>query len=222
MVISPLVEIGIVTISLFMVCGFNHIREFGFFSDLLLFYISLVILTFIVLKIVRLICPLKPGVYRYSENPKECYIWNLQGFLFVTNLSLLWVNGLVPIPFRKLFYQLLGAKMGSGLISIGGMISDPSLIEIEENVLIGHDALLLGHLFTQSNGEDSLILGSIKVERGAIVGVRAVVSPGVVIEENATVMAMAFISPNTVIPAGEMWGGIPARRISGTDKKTTI
>jgi carbonic anhydrase/acetyltransferase-like protein (isoleucine patch superfamily) len=42
---------------------------------------------------------------------------------------------------------------------------------------------------------------------------RSVVLPGAVIEAGAIVAAGAVVAKNVRIPAGEIWGGVPARKI---------
>jgi len=43
--------------------------------------------------------------------------------------------------------------------------------------------------------------------------VRAVLLPGVEIGEGAIVGAGALVAKDTVIPPGEIWAGVPARKI---------
>ena len=45
------------------------------------------------------------------------------------------------------------------------------------------------------------------------VGVNVVVMPGVRIGEGSVIAAGAVVAPHTVIPSGEFWGGIPAKKI---------
>ena len=40
---------------------------------------------------------------------------------------------------------------------------------------------------------------------------------GVEIGDKAKVLAGSFVLPNTRIPPGELWGGIPARRLERTE-----
>jgi carbonic anhydrase/acetyltransferase-like protein (isoleucine patch superfamily) len=49
------------------------------------------------------------------------------------------------------------------------------------------------------------------------VGVNVVIMSGVRIEEDAVIAAGAVVPPNTVILTGELWGGVPARKIKGPD-----
>ncbi len=66
---------------------------------------------------------------------------------------------------------------------------------IGDDVTVGHMALL--HACT--------------VENGAFIGMKACLMDGVVVEENAMVAAGSLVTPGKRIPAGELWGGSPAR-----------
>ena len=157
--------------------------------------------------------PLREGTYSYARHSVETYVWTLQGFLCITNLSLFYENALLPPPLRKVFYQLLGAHMGKGIISIGGRLSDPYLIVIEEGATIGDEALLLPHAIGADETGDILILGKIEVKQGAIIGARTTIMPGVTIGERSMIKAMSLVTMNTQIPPNEIWAGIPARKV---------
>ena len=51
------------------------------------------------------------------------------------------------------------------------------------------------------------------VGEGAVVGIGSVPMPGACIGKYAVVAPGAVVPPGTNIPAHEMWGGIPARKI---------
>jgi hypothetical protein len=213
LVITPAVELALIAVSL--VCTFyvGSVFELGLFAKTVFFYVVLIAWTIFALKIIRVIHPLKEGVYSYDDDALTCYVWNLHAFLCITNLSLHYINGLLPPPLRKLFYILLGAKMGKGIISIGGRLVDPNLISIEENAMIGDDALLTPHAYARTSS-DVLILGRIEIKRGAIIGAKSIVMPGVTVGENSMVNAMSLVAMNTKIPPNEIWGGNPAVKLA--------
>jgi hypothetical protein len=213
-VVSPLVEVAILSLSFgglrLAEAFFPQVRAYSGLGKALLFYLAVLILTLIALKILRVLYPFEAGTFSYREDSFRCYIWNLYGFLFTTNLFFLRIPGLVPVPLRKPFYQLLGATMGRGIISISGQLEDPYFTTIEENAIIGHDALLLGHLIIPDGDDDRLILGHVTVRRGALIGARSILLPGVTVGAGSVVNAMSLVPMNTDIPPGEVWGGIPA------------
>lgn len=176
------------------------------------FFILQTAFTLIALKILRVFLPMKNGVYQYSTHPVECFGWNLYGFLCITHLNLFYDKILLPIPFRKGFYQLMGARIGGGIVPISGQLLDPHLITIGENAHIGEDAMITPHAVTADN---KIYIGEISIGAGAMIGAKSTLMPGVQVGDGAMVNAMSLVTMNTLINAGEVWGGIPARKLSG-------
>jgi hypothetical protein len=218
LVITPAVETAVLAISFLSVSILNRLVTADLFANVLLFYTVMIFWTMTVLKIIRELFPIKEGIYSYDDNALTCYIWNLHAFLCITNLSLHYINGLLPPPLRKLFYAALGAKMGKGIISIGGRLVDPHLITVEENAMIGDDALLTPHAYARTSS-DLLILGRIEIKRNAIVGAKSMILPGVTVGENSMISAMSLVPMNTKIPPNQIWGGNPAVKIADTSAR---
>jgi len=200
------IEMSLLLLSFLAAYAGHHAWHLGLFADVLVFYITLMGLTIITLKIVRTIFPPMDGHFTQKDHPNVLYIWRLINFLSMTNLFLHYQCSLLPTPIRKFFSQLLGAQIGKGLISIGGLIVDPYAITIEEEALIGHEALLLPSTLTA----DTLIRKRITVGRGAVIGARSILMPGVTVGEGSMVKAMSVVAQGTHIPPYEVWGGIPA------------
>ena len=117
------------------------------------------------------------------------------------------------LPFTSVFAKplvakMFGAKIGND-IALGGHLVDPELITIGNEAIIGQDSVITAHAITSG----AIILTEVLIGDRATVGVNVVVMPGVVIGEDAVVAAGAVVAPNTRIPAGELWGGIPAKKI---------
>lgn len=81
---------------------------------------------------------------------------------------------------------------------------------IGENVLIGHKCMLHGAT----------------VEDGGFVGMCATMLDGAVVESGAMLAAGAFLSAKKRVPTGEMWAGMPARKMrdlrEGEDRMALI
>ena len=118
-----------------------------------------------------------------------------------------------PSPFAQLYYRLMGMKIGRGVHINSTAIADPSLITLGDGVTIGGSASVMAH-YAQGG---YLILAPVRIGAGATVGLRAIVMGGVEIGDKAKVLAGSFVLPNTRIPPGELWGGIPARRLERTE-----
>ncbi|WP_161788469.1 acyltransferase [Desulfonatronum thiodismutans] len=139
---------------------------------------------------------------------RQSLVWKLMGYVYVTHLWPLINANLVPVNLRGPAFSLLGAKIGKSVM-VGGKILDPSLVEIGDYSMLGEDCLLTSHAVEG----DRVDLGMIVVGRNVTVGVKAVVLPDVHIGDNAIVAAGAVVKKGSRIGAGEIWGGVPARRI---------
>jgi len=157
--------------------------------------------------LVRIFCPMREGTLPL-ERSRQALVWKLFGYLYVTHLWPLINAGLIPVNLRSLAFSLLGAKMGRSVM-VGGKILDPSLVEIGDFTMLGEDCLLTAHAV---EGE-RVDLGRIIVGRDVTVGVKAVILPDVVIGDGAIVAAGAVVTKGTRIAPGEIWGGVPARKI---------
>jgi acetyltransferase-like isoleucine patch superfamily enzyme len=114
-----------------------------------------------------------------------------------------------PSAFAQLFYRLMGMRIGKNVTINSTAIADPSLIVIEDGATIGGSASVLAH-YAQGG---YLVIAPVRIGAGATIGLRAIVMGGVEVGARAKVLASSFVLPNTKIPPGEIWAGIPARRI---------
>ena len=112
-------------------------------------------------------------------------------------------------PFINLYYRLMGMKMGDNVVINTTAIADPKMIELGERVTLGGSCSIMGH-YAQGG---YMVIAPTKIGDGATIGLRAIIMGGSVIGEKAKVMAGSFVLPRTVIPPGELWGGIPAVKI---------
>jgi len=105
----------------------------------------------------------------------------------------------------------MGAKIdGSLILATGARISDPWLLEIRANVLIGADAVILGHI----GDRNRVFLGRVVIGEGTVVGMRSVIFPDVRIGRDVRIGAGSVVVRGTTIPDGETWVGVPARKLN--------
>ncbi|MFW5427517.1 MAG: acyltransferase [Methylophagaceae bacterium] len=109
----------------------------------------------------------------------------------------------------------MGAQVGEGIIPLSGQLLDPHLITLGSNAHIGEDAMLTPHAVTSDN---QLYIGKIIIGENAMIGAKSTLMPGVKVGDGAMVNAMSLVTMNTIIPANEIWGGIPARKLKTIDK----
>lgn len=115
---------------------------------------------------------------------------------------------ILPVPLLRSFYLALGARMGANTYS-GGVIFDPLAIELGANTIIGQGAILAPHVIEGHR----LGLYPIRIGSGVTIGAQAVVLADVEIGDGVMVAVGAVVAKGTRIPAGEVWGGVPAKRL---------
>ena len=78
-------------------------------------------------------------------------------------------------------------------------ISDPCLIELEDNVTIGGSATIFGH-YAQAG---ILVLAPVKIKRGATIGLKASIMGDVIVGEKVTVKPHSILLPKTRLNKGD-------------------
>jgi acetyltransferase-like isoleucine patch superfamily enzyme len=115
----------------------------------------------------------------------------------------------VPIPIMRLVYLALGAKLGRDTYSAGALL-DPPLTQIGDNCIVGHDAVIFAHVIEGDRFE----LFTVRIGSGVTIGGHAAIMPDVEIGDGAIISIGAVVTKGTRIGSGEVWGGVPARRIA--------
>jgi len=149
-------------------------------------------------------------------------------------LMILRFVGFIPLHFvRKFFYLISGVKMPwDSTIHIGANFFNPS------NVSIGHDTIVGDHCFLDGRaplkignhvGIASQVLiyndehdinspdygnsfGPVEIGDYVFIGPRVIILPNTKIGKGAVVAAGAIVTKD--IPDFEIWGGVPAKKIS--------
>jgi acetyltransferase-like isoleucine patch superfamily enzyme len=131
------------------------------------------------------------------------------------NFLLIYLARFAPsLSLKRFLLRLAGAKVESGAAFGLGSVVDiffPENISVGANAIIGYNTVLLGHEFLQGGYRT----GKVEIARGAMLGANCTVLPGVRVGEDAVVGAMTLV--NCDIPAGETWGGIPARKLKSRE-----
>lgn len=115
----------------------------------------------------------------------------------------------VPVPLMRLVYIGLGARLGRDSYAAGALL-DPALTTMGERSIVGHDAVVFAHVIEGDRFE----LATVRIGSDVTIGAHAVVMPDVVIGDGAIVSVAAVVTKGTRIGPGEVWGGVPARRLS--------
>ena len=151
--------------------------------------------------------------YNVLKSSKEDFAFQLYVLYYLIYFNFFVHNTLLPVPLSKIFHQLLGAKFGAGSYS-PGIILDPPYVEIGKNSIVGFGAVLCSHALEGEN----VWFDKIYIGNDVTIGLRSMIMPGVIIEDAAIVAAGALVTKNSHIKTGEVWAGIPAKRIQ---KSTT-
>jgi maltose O-acetyltransferase len=142
--------------------------------------------------------------------------------------------GFIPLHFvRKFFYILSGVKMPfNSTIHIGANFFNPANITIGEDTIIGDHCFLDGraplkignHVGIASqvliyNDEHDInspdygnSFGPVEIGDYVFIGPRTIILPNIKIGKGAVVAAGAIVTKD--IPDFEIWGGVPAKKIS--------
>ena len=104
---------------------------------------------------------------------------------------------------------MMGMKIGKGAQLNSPNINDAYMIEIGSKTVIGGGAAINGHLFEK----DGIHLSKVIIGSNCVIGSGAFISPGCIIGDRAVIASRAVLPKFTNVPPGEIWGGIPARRI---------
>jgi acetyltransferase-like isoleucine patch superfamily enzyme len=177
-----------------------------------LFFIYLY--AFLVHRLFLYAMPLKEG--SIVEGSKDQFGYHVFLLFYLILFFPIMRSGFLPLPLMRLIYIALGARLGDNTYS-SGIILDPPFIEIGENTIIGQYALLIPHVI---EGERLAHYG-IKIGNNVTVGAHAVVMAGVTIEDNSIVGTGAIVPKGTHIGTGEIWGGVPAKKIKNVEPSRT-
>lgn len=149
---------------------------------------------------------LKPwkGPY-YSVESLKWFIHN--GLTYLVRFTFL--EFVTPSPLSNLFYQMMGMKIGKGVVINTTWISDPSMIELGNKVTLGGSVTIVAHY-----GQGGiLILAPVKIGDNCTIGLKSSIMGGVTIGDGAKLLPHSVVMPKTEIPPGEIWGGVPAQKI---------
>lgn len=175
-------------------------------------YLVILVLMFLISSIIvnrafLRIFPLKNGVIK--EGTAEDFIYNVNLLFYLFFFFPIIKSRIIPVPIMRVIYIMLGARLGVNTYSAGAIL-DPSLTSIGNNTLLGEGCLIFSHAIEGS----CLSLSSVSIGNNVTIGANAVIMSGVTIGDDAVIGVGAVVTKNTKIGKGEIWAGIPARKIN--------
>jgi acetyltransferase-like isoleucine patch superfamily enzyme len=181
-------------------------RDFAAILALFVFVVLLYGFSIAIYRLFLRVYPLPQGEIPPHSRGEAIYHIHLLFFLLL--FYPLMKSNLVPVPLMRVIYVALGARLGANTYS-GGILFDPIFIDIGSNTIVGQSALLIPHVI---EGE-RLAHFPIRIGDNVTIGANAVVLADVVIGSDAVIAIGSVVTKGTRIPAGETWGGTPARRL---------
>ena len=147
-----------------------------------------------------------------AQAPTQSWLTIRWGFMSLFHrLALPSLQWMTPSFIGNTYYSMMGMKIGKGAQLNSPNINDAYMIEIGSKTVIGGAAAINGHLFEK----DGIHLAKVTIGSNCVIGSGAFISPGCIIGDRAVIASRAVLPKFTIIPEGEIWGGIPARRIRG-------
>lgn len=149
---------------------------------------------------------LKP--FRTPFHSVQVFPWYLHNsLLYIIRYTFL--EFITPTPINLWFFKRMGMKIGKGVQINTSHITDPAMITLEDGVMLGGSATVIAHYGVGG----IMILSPTILRKNAMIGLRAIIMADVEIGEGAKILPNSVVLPKTRVPAGETWGGVPARKI---------
>ncbi len=171
---------------------------FGFVAG---YFFSGVMLMFLV-SLVRILFRLKLKEGEFGVGSLEIFKWVFVNAFFMV-VKVAFLDLILLTPFCALFYRLMGAKIGRNVLINSKNVGDLSLLEIGDNSAIGGSATIIAHSFEKGG----LKLKKVKIGKNVIIGLNAVILPGVEIGDHAVIAAGAVVPKNTLVAANATFLG---------------
>lgn len=113
-------------------------------------------------------------------------------------------------PFGMWFLRAMGMRIGARAYINTEFISDPRLIEIGDDAVIGGSV----HLFAHFGGGGHLTIAPVRIGHRATIGQMATLMGDVWVGDDAVILPHTVLLPGTRVGPREIWGGVPGHRMS--------
>jgi hypothetical protein len=139
--------------------------------------------------------------------------YTLQAVPWFLHNGLFYLVRFTFLPFATLtpqgvwFLRAMGMKIGRHAFINTEYISDPSLITIGDDAVVGGSVRIFAHY----GGGGNLVIAPVVVGHRATLGLACCVMGDVVIGDDAVILPHSVLLPGSRVGPGETWGGVPAR-----------
>ena len=148
--------------------------------------------------------PFSGGYYTLRAAP-----WLLHNALFYL-VRFTFLPFVTLTPFGVWFLKAMGMTIGRHAFINTEYISDPQLIILGKDSVIGGSVRIFAHY----GGGGYLVVAPVVIGDRATIGVGVTVMGDVEVGQAATVLPHSVLLPGSRVGEGETWGGVPARRIT--------
>lgn len=156
----------------------------------------------------------------YLRDPRDQLKFQVLAALskFIRRTPARWLL-IFPFPAYQ-FYKIAGARIDiSAFQSSADSIPDVYLVSIGKNTLLGWNCVILGHF---SPDAFTTFLGKVEIGNNVLIGESVTLWPNVKIGDNSIIQNKSVVFPGTIIPSGEIWGGIPAKKIRSITETSEV
>jgi acetyltransferase-like isoleucine patch superfamily enzyme len=182
----------------------------GFALGLAWFVFGMVLLAAVALY--NKVLPTRIGPYQGRFYTPQTVTWFLHNGLFYL-ARFTFLPFVTLTPFGVWFLKAMGMKIGRRAFINTKYISDPSLLTLGDDVVIGGSVRICAHY----GGGGKLVIAPVTLGHRVTLGLACCIMGDVVIGDDAVVLAESVVMPGSRVGAGETWGGVPARLISRGD-----
>jgi acetyltransferase-like isoleucine patch superfamily enzyme len=116
---------------------------------------------------------------------------------------------MIPSWITDFYYRAMGCKIGKNSYISSDRINDPYLVTIGNNSIIGSKVIITPHIAEKNE----IVFSPITIGDNCLIGLGAQINPGCNIGDGAVIASRAIVPKYTNVPPGEVWAGIPAKKI---------
>lgn len=161
-----------------------------------------------VVALLNALLPTRPWPYRGTYYTLAAVPWFLHnGLFYLVRYTVL--PFICFTVFEIWFLRAMGMRIGRGTVINTELLSDPCLITLGENVAVGGSVRIIAHYA----GHGHLVIEPVVIGNRVTLGICSTVMAGVVMGDGATLLPHSVLLPGSRVGAGELWGGVPARRM---------
>jgi len=148
------------------------------------------------------------GTYNYNYLDKNSFKWILNCSLYTPCRKIIEIFPIGRI--KIIYYRLIGMKIGKNSL-VGGVIKDPCMTILGDNVTMGEYSIIYGHIHNYKNGK--ILIKGVKIGNNCVIGAGSIIMPGSVLQDDVILATGAVVTQNQILRKGKIYGGIPAKEI---------